>query len=151
MKHLTAKASIQVKDRRRERVVQPVLIERRSKVRFPLELPLRYRTLERRHPSPGQGCVINMSSGGVLVTAQHEMRVGIVVELSIDWPFLLDGRVPLQLVASGKVARCDSASFVLLLSRHLFRTAKKTILPIVASHVGARSQNSKGAAAGVCI
>ena len=106
---------------------QPPLMERRSKVRFPLELPVRYRTLARRHALAGQGWVTNMSSDGVLVTSQNEVSAGIGVELSIEWPFFLDGQSSLlQLVASGKVVRCDTSGFALLLTRHLFRTLEKS-------------------------
>ena len=68
---------------------------------------------------------MNMSSGGVLVAAAHEFRAGTGLEISIEWPFLLDGRIPLQLVASGKVVRSETTSFALLLTRHQFRTTKK--------------------------
>jgi hypothetical protein len=71
---------------------------------------------------------MNISSGGVLVASQNEIGAGIEVELSIEWPFLLDGRVPLQLVAAGKVVRCDTSSFALLLTRHEFRTSGRAIL-----------------------
>ena len=71
--------------------------------------------------------VMNMSSGGVLVAAAHEFRAGTGLEISIEWPFLLDGRIPLQLVASGKVVRSETTSFALLLTRHQFRTTKKRI------------------------
>src|SRR5664279_2498968 len=97
------------------------VIERRSRVRFPLELPVCYRTLDRQRRLVGRGWVLNMSSGGVLVAAPHEISAGTPLELSIEWPFLLEGRVPLQLVGSGKVVRCETFGFALLLSRHQFR------------------------------
>jgi len=70
---------------------------------------------------------MNMSSGGVLVASSHEISTGTGLELSIEWPFLLDGRIPLQLVASGKVVRRETTSFALLLTQHQFRTTKKRI------------------------
>ena len=103
-------------------------MERRNKVRFPLELPVRYRTLGKGCPGIGAGWVQNISSGGILVAAQHEVSVGTRIELNIEWPFLLDGRVPLQLVTMGSVARCDDSSFALALSRHQFRTTRKANL-----------------------
>jgi len=68
---------------------------------------------------------MNMSSGCVLVATADEFRAGTGVEISIEWPFRLDGRIPLQLVASGKVVRSETTSFALLLTRHQFRFTKK--------------------------
>ena len=109
------------------------VLERRSKVRFPLELGVRYRSLARRRPARGAGLVMNMSRSGVLVSARHEMRdirEGMRVELNIEWPSLLDGRVPLQVVTVGRVVRCESASFAVELTRYQFRTTKKTEFPL---------------------
>ena len=39
---------------------------------------------------------MNMSSGCVLVATADEFRAGTGVEISIEWPFRLDGRIPLQ-------------------------------------------------------
>ena len=100
MTYPAVKIPIQAKDRRLESLVLQGGIERRERIRFPLELRARYRTLERRRPLVGRGWVMNMSSGGVLVASSHEISTGTGLELSIEWPFLLDGRVPLQLVAS---------------------------------------------------
>jgi PilZ domain len=104
--------------------------ERRSKVRFPLQLRASYRTLERGNSSAGEGWVVNMSRGGVLLSSRHEIGVGAPVELSIEWPSLLHGRVPLRFVTVGKVVRCDTSSFAILLSRYQFRTAKKKVTSI---------------------
>ena len=103
-------------------------MERRSRVRFPLELRVRFRTLGKRDPVAGIGSVVNMSSGGVLVAFQHEISAGTPVELNIEWPAALDGRVPLRLVAVGTVVRCEIASFAVGLERHHFRTTGGTDL-----------------------
>ena len=100
-------------------------IERRSKVRFPLQLPVSYRTIGRGASCTGEGCVVNMSRRGILVSSRHEIGVGALMELNIEWPPLLYGRIPLRLVAVGKLVRCDAFSFAVVLGRHQFRTAKK--------------------------
>jgi hypothetical protein len=64
-----------------------------------------------------------MSSGGLLVSSRHEMIIGTLLELNIDWPTRLDGRIPLQLVAAGTVTRCDSFRFAVVLERYHFRLA----------------------------
>ena len=107
-----------------------VLIERRSKVRFPLELRVSYRTLGRGSASVGKGLVVNMNRGGVLVSGQHEVAIGRRIELSIEWPSLLHGRVPLTFVSVGEVVRCDASSFAVTLARYQFRTAKRKVTAI---------------------
>ena len=107
------------------------MVERRFKVRFPLELRVRYRTLERGSPCSGEGCVVNMNRFGVLVSARHEVALGKRIELSIEWPPLWHGRVPLRFVAVGDVVRCDASSFAVTLARqYQFRTAKTNITSI---------------------
>lgn len=109
-----------------EDFLQSEVLERRSKVRFPLELRVRYRSLARRFPVAGTGTVVNISRSGVLVSSAHAIREGARVELSIEWPSLLDGRVPLQVVTSGRVVRCEPSRFAVLLDRYQFRTTKKS-------------------------
>jgi hypothetical protein len=43
--------------------------------------------------------------------------------LSIEWPTRLDGRIPLQLVAAGRVTRSDPSHFAVVLERYHFRLA----------------------------
>jgi hypothetical protein len=69
-----------------------------------------------------------MSSGGILVAYQQEISAGTPLELNIDWPTRLEGRIPLQLVAEGTVLRCDPFSFVVGLERYQFRIAGKQAL-----------------------
>jgi PilZ domain len=118
----------QARDYRGEAFPLPVSMERRSRVRFPLELRVRFRTLGKSYAVAGIGSVVNMSSGGVLVAFQHEISAGTPVELNIEWPAALDGRVPLRLVAVGRVVRCETASFAVGLERHHFRTTAGTHL-----------------------
>ena len=114
--------------RRGRQMAPDKLIERRSSVRFPLELRVRYRILGRGHTFAA-GWVVNMSSGGVLVACRHEISAGTRLELDIEWPSLLDGRVPLQLITVGRVVRSDPFSFAVALGRHQFRTMRKTVMP----------------------
>lgn len=117
-------------NRKMEEFLQSEVLERRSKVRFPLELRVRYRSLARRCPAVGTGVVMNMSRSGVLVSSEHGISEGVRVELNIEWPSLLDGRVPLQVVTVGRVVRCEPSRFAVVLARYQFRTSKKTSVPI---------------------
>lgn len=118
----------QARDYRVEEFPLPISMERRSRVRFPLELRVRFRTLGKDYPVAGVGSVVNMSSGGVLVAFQYGISAGTPVELNIEWPAVLDGRVRLRLVAVGTVVRSGISSFAVVLERHHFRTMAGTHL-----------------------
>ena len=75
----------------------------------------------------GIGHTLNMSSGGLLVSAQHEVSAGSKLEVNVEWPLLLDGAVPLQLVAHGKVVRCGGSMFAISFVQYQFRTMSKIL------------------------
>src|ERR1017187_7461141 len=86
-------------------------LERRSKIRYPVSLKVKYRTVGRSNRISGVGRTLNMSSGGLLIAADQRPELGAKIELNIEWPSLLNGMVPLQLVAIGKVVRCMESGF----------------------------------------
>jgi hypothetical protein len=112
---------------------EPIQAERRIKVRYPLDLSVRFRFLSGSPFSAG-GRAVNVSSGGVLVVSkhlvpQHDIRVGSAVELNFEWPALLNGRIPLQLFAVGRVVRCGTFEFAAVFERYQFRTMRNSTLP----------------------
>lgn len=123
-------SSIPVKNSEPTAFSNHFFVERRSKIRFPLELRVTYRTLGQGVPCAGEGWVVNMNRVGALVSSQHEIGVGTRMELSIEWPSLLYGRVPLRFVTVGTVVRCDASNFAVALARYQFRTAKKKVTSI---------------------
>jgi len=129
MKHAAAMFLTHATDAPLGATLQPASIDRRSRARFPVQLPVRYRTVA-RNPYAGLGSVMNISSGGVLVAHQHQIGSGAAIELNIDWPSLLDGRVPLKLVIQGIVVRCDISSFAVQLNRYEFRTNRRPAMLI---------------------
>jgi hypothetical protein len=112
--------------------IQVTMTERRSKLRYPLVLNVRYRALGRGLHS-GVGQAVNLSSGGALVASQHDLGVGEELELSIEWPSHLDGCIPIQLVAMANVVRCGPSSFAVRFRRHQFRTLGSQVQPIATS------------------
>jgi hypothetical protein len=80
------------------------------------------------------GLVVNISSGGILVSCTQALRVGDRMELNIEWPTLLDGRVPLRLFAVGRVVRCEASRFAVIFARHEFRTTGKRVIQIDAAN-----------------
>jgi len=68
---------------------------------------------------------VNLSSTGVLVASPDKMNNGVRLRLTIEWPTLLNGTTPLQLVTFGKVVRSDEAGFAVALEHYQFRTMKR--------------------------
>jgi hypothetical protein len=113
----------------------PIQAERRSKLRYPLDLSVRFRPLSGSLFS-GVGRAVNVSSSGILVVSRHivsrhEIGVGAKLEMSLDWPFLLDGRIPLQFFAVGQVIRRNATEFAATFERYQFRTMKNSSEPPV--------------------
>src|SRR5271154_1167732 len=102
-------------------------LERRSKIRYPVSLNVKYRTVGRSNRISGIGRTLNMSSGGLLIAADQRTEVGAKVELNVEWPSMLDGMVPLQLVAVGRVVRCLEAGFALSFTQYQFRTMSRRL------------------------
>jgi hypothetical protein len=104
-----------------------VLPERRAKRRFAIERPLRYRLVSRQAPIKplASGRAVDASSSGVLLESENELKIGDALELLIDWPALLEGDVPLQLVTSGAVVRVVGSRSVVSVERYEFRTRGK--------------------------
>jgi|SRR5579863_2402729 len=108
---------------------RPILAERRLRFRYPLDLRVRFRSSAAGARLSGAGLAVNVSSGGVFVASSNPvivgaLVVGALVEMSIDWPSMLDGTIPLQLVAVGRVLRRGVAHFAASFHRHEFRTLR---------------------------
>jgi PilZ domain len=102
-------------------------LERRTKIRYPVTLNVRYRTIGRSNRISGMGRTLNMSSGGLLVAADQRTEVGARLELNVEWPSMLDGQIPLQLVAVGKVVRCLESGFAISFTQYQFRTLSRKL------------------------
>ena len=99
--------------------------ERRSRTRFPLTLEARYVVLGRSTSrETGAGRIIDLSSVGLTFTADRPLLSGQKLDVSIDWPVLLDGGIQLQLIMSGKVVRTNGLATTLQIERHEFRTRR---------------------------
>jgi hypothetical protein len=109
----------------------PIPAERRLRFRYPLALSVRFRFLSGSSNFSGAGRTVNVSSSGVLVVSQHlisqqEIGVPARVEMRIEWPSLLDGRIPLQLFAVGIVLRRGASDFAAAFERYQFRTMRSS-------------------------
>ncbi|HTC35308.1 MAG TPA: PilZ domain-containing protein [Bryobacteraceae bacterium] len=97
--------------------------ERRAKSRYPLQLNVRYQTMGMAGPVAGIGETTNVSSSGVFVTSTTSIREGSRVRVVIEWPSLLNGTTPLQLITIGTVVRRQDSGFAIAFEGYQFRTA----------------------------
>jgi hypothetical protein len=58
------------------------------------------------------------------VVSQDKIRLGAQVEMTLEWPFLLDSRIPLQLFATGRILRRGASGFAATIERYEFRTRR---------------------------
>ncbi len=112
----------------------PILTERRSKSRYPLELSVRFRLISGTFLLSGAGRTINLSAGGLLVVTQDlaaldEIGAGARLEISVEWPVPLNGTIPLQFLAVGRVVRRGVIDFAAVFERHQFRTKGSSSRP----------------------
>src|SRR6266571_3126018 len=107
----------------KENTVTDISDDRRSKRRYPLELPVQYKIMKNYLVmGTGTGNSIDLSSGGIAFSTSTPLKVGSYLELSISWPVLLNQSCPLKLVASGRVVRSDQQCTAISLDRYEFRT-----------------------------
>jgi PilZ domain-containing protein len=113
--------------------------ERRNKSRFPVELTVHYQTLELGPSISGAGRTVNVSSGGVLMTAEQGIHEGARIKITMEWPSLLNGITPLQLVTTGKVVRSQDLNVGVEFDWYQFRTMRRNSeqLPALAAKAAA--------------
>jgi hypothetical protein len=99
------------------------LPDRRGTSRFPVREDLRYRVVQSRTAKvSGVGSTLNMGSGGILFTTEDKLPLGLMVELSVNWPAMLDGICPLQFVATGRVVRSEAQRAAVRIEKYEFKT-----------------------------
>ncbi len=97
--------------------------ERREYRRYHLQLELKWKLIRRRRLlDAGVGRTVDVSSGGIRFDAGRHLPEGLNVELSISWPVLLHNVAPMQLVATGKIVRCDGLQAAIRTMQREFRT-----------------------------
>jgi hypothetical protein len=97
--------------------------ERRVKSRYPLHLNVHYQTLGTDCRIGDIGQTVNLSSSGVLLTCSGNIREGDKVRAVIEWPSLLNGSIPLQLITVGIVVRRQGTRLAIAFEGYQFRTA----------------------------
>ncbi len=102
---------------------QNIGADRRHSDRFPIQREVRYRVLNKRSgEESGDGKTVNISSSGVLFTADHMLLPGRRLELSISWPAQLNDKCALKLMARGRVVRFEEGRAAIEIQQYEFRT-----------------------------
>jgi hypothetical protein len=98
----------------------------RTKLRFQIEQEVRYKILFGQHiAETGIGRTANISSRGVWFTTEHPLATGTPVELSIDWPVLLNDSCAIQLMIYGCIVRSNEKGAAVMTERYEFRTSSR--------------------------
>lgn len=91
---------------------------------YPITLDVKYTVLDLRGVQRlGSGRTVNIGTRSVLLEAKDPLPSQGLMELFIDWPVLLGGRVPLKLVMRGKIVWVDGRRVAIATTQHEFRTA----------------------------
>jgi hypothetical protein len=106
-------------------------VERRAAIRFAIGQEVLYKILDHRAATPesGVGKTLDISSGGVLFETAQQLRPGKRVELSVNWPALLEGGCPLKFVAVGRVVRAEETWAAMHIEQYEFRTRRSKEMP----------------------
>ncbi len=82
----------------------------------------------------GIGETINIGSGGVAFSTDHNMAVGSYIQLSISWPVLLDESCPMRLVVFGRILRSDAGTCACTVDKYEFRTQARGLHAVKPRH-----------------
>ena len=97
--------------------------ERRMKRRFQIEQEVRYKMLYgQRIAETGTGKTLNISSSGVWFTTENMLTIGMPVEVSMNWPVLLNDSCPMKLMIYGCIVRSNEKGAAVAIERYEFRT-----------------------------
>ena len=97
--------------------------ERRLKRRFQIEQEVRYKMLYgQRIAETGTGKTLNISSSGVWFTTENMLTIGMPVEVSMNWPVLLNDSCPMKLMIYGCIVRSNEKGAAVAIERYEFRT-----------------------------
>ncbi len=113
-----------------ERTQETAERERRAKRRFQVEQDVRYKMLYgQRIAETGSGKTANISSGGVWFTTESMLTTGMPVEVSMNWPVLLNESCPMKLMIYGCVIRSNEKGAAVAIERYEFRTQGRAFQP----------------------
>ena len=91
---------------------------------FEIDQEVKYRTVYGEVLAEGTGRTVNMSSSGVWFTTEGSspLTSGMLVELAIHWPVLLNYTCPMKLMILGCVVHSNRDGTLVAFERYEFRT-----------------------------
>jgi hypothetical protein len=100
-------------------------------LRFQIEQEVRYKVALYRDGlvDIGTGKTLHISSREITFTTESPISVGLPVELSVNWPALLDNSCRMQLRVHGCVIGSTDRRAVVAIERYEFRTQRVSSLP----------------------
>jgi len=111
--------------------------ERRNKRRFQIDQEVKYKMLYgQRIAETGTGRTINISSGGVWFSTESMLTSGMPVELSMNWPVLLNDSCPMKLMIYGCVVRSNERGAAVAIERYEFRTQGSRSFQTMSNNIG---------------
>jgi len=113
--------------------------DRREDRRYEHEMDLRFTYEQDGVTYFGAGHTVDLSRGGVRFRTDTPPPQGVVAELRISWPFLLQNVCPLELMVWGSILTNDDRGTVLRMSRHEFRTCGQRSFVQATAGVGGSS------------
>jgi hypothetical protein len=103
--------------------------DRRVHQRYLISLEVEYKLLDGNGVQRKGFCrTINISTCGVLLDLKDSLPGISSIELSIKWPFLLGGSIPLKLMMRGNIVRVDGNSIAVETAEHEFHRAGPYLL-----------------------
>ena len=96
---------------------QPRDADRRTHMRFPISVPVRYFFADHE----GVAISHDMSSNGIFIATRELLPAGKLMKLFIDWPAMLDEHCLLRLVVTGKILRSTPMGTAVGISKYEFR------------------------------
>jgi hypothetical protein len=71
----------------------------------------------------GKAWTISISSRMILIEPDHRIRIGQRLQVVIDWPALVDDRIPLKLHVTGRTVSTDETGLAIEVKTYEFRIA----------------------------
>jgi Tfp pilus assembly protein PilZ len=75
----------------------------------------------------GQAMTYDVSSGGLFIQTRNPLSQGERIQLSLDWPALLDGQHALRLDIKGRVLRTNGRGGAVRILSYDYRLAPKDV------------------------
>ena len=95
----------------------PAVKSKRRQRRFPISIPVKYIVGK----VAGEGVTCDIGSDDLLIKSKRVLPQGERILVTLDWPAMLDGRLPLRLEIQGKILWISDTGTSVKILRHKYR------------------------------